>query len=447
MRKQAGKGQTVSKRRRRNARPPLEVETELLAWGPRGSTLAALDERRVLVDRGIPGELVRASVQRTASPWRGVVDSVLEPSDARVAPPCPHYAQGCGGCQWQHVSYTAQIEAKRSLLEREMRSAGLDLMVDAIHVMDDPWRYRHTAALALGWEAGFRPRGRRGIVDVQDCPISHPLIGLLSSQLNDLLRSGRLPNYHGKVWLDCTVVGTRTAPHLQVLIQGITGLTEESNPELPRVAAVLGDLPHVRSVAYRHRSGEPRPLIGPLLDEIEVDGRMYCLPAGSFFQTNLDMLARVVKRMRREIEPLSLRSAADIYGGVGALGLPLADCFETLTLVELDSLAVEAARSTAASWGLRNLRFVSRHAERALPDLLDLDMAIVDPPRSGLGDVVTKALGEARAPLILYLSCSPASLARDLAGLTVMGYNVKTIEMFDFYPQTYHVESLTILCR
>ena len=132
---------------------------------------------------------------------------------------------------------------------------------------------------------------------------------------------------------------------------------------------------------------------------------------------------------------------------MGALGLPLADCFETLTLVELDSLAVEAARSTAASWGLRNLRFVSRHAERALPDLLDLDMAIVDPPRSGLGDVVTKALGEARAPLILELSCSPASLARDLAGLTVMGYNVKTIEMFDFYPQTYHVESLAILCR
>jgi 23S rRNA (uracil1939-C5)-methyltransferase len=118
-----------------------------------------------------------------------------------------------------------------------------------------------------------------------------------------------------------------------------------------------------------------------------------------------------------------------------------------MTLVELDPLAVAAARRTAAEWRLDNVRFVPRHTERALPELPPLDLAIVDPPRSGLGEQVVTSIVANGAPFVLYLSCAPASLARDLAGLQSAGFRVTTLEIFDFYPHTFHIESLAILER
>jgi 23S rRNA (uracil1939-C5)-methyltransferase len=118
-----------------------------------------------------------------------------------------------------------------------------------------------------------------------------------------------------------------------------------------------------------------------------------------------------------------------------------------MILVELDPMAVRAAERTASSWGLTNVSFVSRHAERALPDLPPLDLAIVDPPRSGLGETVIDSIAERQVPLLFYLSCAPPSLARDLVALQVHGYQVRSLEIFDFYPQTYHVESLAVLER
>jgi 23S rRNA (uracil1939-C5)-methyltransferase len=170
------------------------------------------------------------------------------------------------------------------------------------------------------------------------------------------------------------------------------------------------------------------------------------LPAGSFFQTNLVMVPRVLERVTALLAETRPSLMADIYGGVGTFGLPLASQVGTMILLELDSLAIEAARSTARAWRLTNVEFISRHAERALAELPSLDAAIVDPPRSGLGTAVSDALLENGVPLLFYVSCSPPSLARDLAHLT-SGYRVESLDMFDFYPQTYHVESLAVLRR
>jgi len=437
----------IRTRRRKPPKPPVTVEVRLGDWATRGSVGAELEGRHILVDRGIPGESAVALVDRRRAPWRGIALEILLASPDRVAPPCAYFLQNCGGCQWQHLSYEAQLKAKGRLVDREMHTAGVDARVAEVHPMANPWRYRRTAAIALGWEAGFRPQGRRGIVEVHDCLISHPLIGLLADRLNRLLQSRLLPCYHGKIWLDCTVVGMDHDPGLQILIQGIEGLTLESHPELPDVARTLGSIEGVWSVAYRHRSGEPRPLLGDLMSTIEVAGRPVYVPAGSFFQTNIQMLLLVLRRMSEALGSRHVGSAADIYGGVGTLGLALAPQVDTMTLVELDALAVSAARRTAAEWKLDNVSCVPLHAERALPELPPLDLAIVDPPRSGLGERVVTSLVANGAPFVLYLSCAPASLARDLASLQTAGYRVTTLEIFDFYPHTYHVESLAILER
>lgn len=390
---------------------------------------------------------MEASFDRRRSPWRGAVTSVEEASPVRIEAPCPYYLQGCGGCQWQHMDYDAQLQTKRQMVDRELESAGCSARVERVHAMDVPWRYRHTAAIAIGWEAGFRPRGRRGILEIHDCPISHPLIGALADRLNALLRDGALPNYHGKVWLDCTVVGSPEEPSLQAVLQGIQGLTLESHPELPEVASLVGEIEGVSSVAFRHRRGHTVELVGPLFATVEVAGRPMYLSAGSFFQTNLDMVPRVIARMREELDGRSIRGAADVYGGIGTFGLPLSDSVERITIIELDPQAADAARMTTERWEVDNVEVVSAHAERALPTLPALDLVIVDPPRSGLGETVVKALLDNAAPHIFYVSCAPGSLARDLAQLESGGYRVEALEMFDFYPQTYHVESLAVLRR
>jgi 23S rRNA (uracil1939-C5)-methyltransferase len=354
---------------------------------------------------------------------------------------------GCGGCQWQHVSYAGQLAIKRELVERELAAAGVDRRVDAVHGLDDPWRYRRTAAIALGWEAGFRPRGRRGIVEIRDCLISHPRLGHLAAQLNDVLRRGLLPNYHGKVWLDCTVVDGEVRATVQVVIQGITGLTQFDHPELPDMARTISLLDGVASVAYRHRNGEVVPLVGPLTGVIRVCGVPLRVPAGAFFQTNVVMLERVIGRMRDVLAQREIGHAADVYGGVGTFAFTVADRVQRVTLIELDAQSVAAARETALETRTENLNCLSAHAERALSDVADIDLAIVDPPRSGLGSAVVGALAERTVPLIFYVSCAPRSLAVDLAEFRGHGYEVRSLELFDFYPQTYHVESLAVLER
>jgi 23S rRNA (uracil1939-C5)-methyltransferase len=436
-----------TKARRSAKRAPLEVELQLGEWGAKGATTAQVDGHPVLVDRGLPAEQVQVTIDRRRKAWRGVVDTVLEPSPERIDPPCPAYKAGCGGCQWQHLSYPAQVAAKRNLVDREMEREGVLARVSASHAMSYPWRYRRTAAIALGWEAGFRPRGRRGIIEIRDCPISHPLIGAFASQLNDLLQAGRIPPYHGKIWLDCTVVGTASDPGLQVVIQGIEGLTLENHPELPDVATVIAACDAVVSVAFRHRSGTVCPLVGPLDSPLEVAGLPMWVPAGAFFQTNVEMLNRLIERIEPLLTERTPRHVADMYGGVGTFGLAFAGRVDRMTLVELDASAVSAAQKTARDRGIGNMLFLSEHAERALPRLSELDLVIVDPPRSGLGAVVTEALGASATRSIVYVSCSPVSLARDLGALQSHGFLPVSLEMFDFYPQTYHVECLTILDR
>jgi len=437
----------TARRGKKTGKPPLELELTLADWSGRGAVGAEYDGRLLQIDRGIPGERVLAMVDRRRTPWRGVVDEVLEASADRVDAPCVHYHQGCGGCQWQHLAQGAQMEAKRRLVDAAMRVAGVDTQVSRAHGMEMPWRYRHTAALAIGWEAGFRPRGRRGIIEIRDCLIAHPLIGSLADQLNQLLRAGDAPNYHGKVWLDCTVVGPANDPVLQILIQGIEGLTLETHPELPELAGQLANLAGVGTVAFRHRSGEPRCLVGDLMSQIEIAGRLMWLPAGSFCQTNVEMVAIVLQRIREAMRHRVLPQAADVYGGIGTFGVSLAGEVGHMTLIELDALAVEAARRTAHDWGLTNMTLMSRHAERALGDLPPLDLIIVDPPRSGLGPTVCDAMVANGARLVAYVSCAPSSLARDLAVFERANFRVESLETFDFYPQTYHVECLAMLAR
>jgi 23S rRNA (uracil1939-C5)-methyltransferase len=436
-------------RRRRDRMIHEEAELTLGDFTPAGVTTARHGERTIPVEKGIPGERVRAAITtlKGRKGWtRATVTDVLDASPDRIEAPCPYFrAHDCGGCEWQHMEYAYQLASKREIVAGLLREVGIARSPDAVHALDEPWRYRHSAAIALAKGAGFRKRRRQSVIAIDDCPISHPAISDLLATLNDWYADGVYPDLRGKVWVEAKVVGTPDAPLLQLVIGGIGGMDLPHRPELHPLADRLAALPGVASVAYKHPSGETRPSHGPVASVVTVGGEPFVLPAGSFFQTNLALVPRLIARIEQLIALGSDDTAADIYCGAGLFTMFLARRAGRVVAIEVDPAAIAAARETARMWVLANIDFFARPAEKAMDLLPDLALALVDPPRSGLDARVTDAIVAKRPRQFVYVSCNPVTLARDLQLFVGAGYTLRHLELFDFFPQTSHVESLAYL--
>jgi 23S rRNA (uracil1939-C5)-methyltransferase len=437
-------------RRRRNRMVVEEAELTLGPFTPDGATTAEHNGRAIPVEKGVPGEHVRAAVTtlKGRKGWtRATVTEVLHAAPDRVPPPCPYFREhDCGGCEWQHVAYPDQLTVyKDGIVRGLLADAGVPARPDGTHGLEPPWRYRHSAAIALAEGAGFRKRRRQAAIPIRDCPISHPIISGLLATLNDWYAAGVYPNLRGKAWIEVKVVGAADAPLLQCVIGGIGGMDLPARPELHPLADALAALPNVASVCYKHPSGETRAYHGPVTSIVVVGGEPYLLPAGSFFQTNLALVPRLIERILALIELDASHVAADIYCGAGLFTMPLARRAGRVIAIEVDPAAIAAAQETARLWGLTNIELFAKPAEKAMDLLPDLDLALVDPPRSGLDPRVTQAIVAKRPRQFVYVSCNPVTLARDLRCFVDAGYTTRTIELFDFFPQTSHVETLAYL--
>lgn len=426
-----------------------EAELTLGPFTPDGVTAAQYGGRVIPVEKGIPGERVRAAITtlKGRKGWtRATVTDVIEASPDRIAPPCPYFRDhDCGGCAWQHLAYPRQLDAKRAIVAGLMDDAAVRHAPDAVNALDDPWRYRHSAAIALAQGAGFRVRRRQRVIPIDDCPISHPAISALLATLNEWYAAGVYPDLRGKAWIEVKVVGSPESPLLQLVIGGIGGMDLPNRPELHPLADKLATLPDIMSIAYKHPTGETRPYHGPAASVVTVAGELFVLPAGSFFQTNLALVPRLVARIEQLTTLGPEDTAADIYCGAGLFTMFLARRAGRLIAIEVDSAAIAAARETAALWGLTNIDFIAKPAEKAMHLLPDLALALVDPPRSGLDQRVIDAIVAKRPGQFVYVSCNPITLARDLQLLVAAGYMLRTLELFDFFPQTAHIESLAYL--
>jgi 23S rRNA (uracil1939-C5)-methyltransferase len=444
------KGRKGRERRDDGPREEVTLAVESMAHG--GAALGRLDGRVGLIDYAIPGEEVRAILRRSKRDFfEGEAIEVLRAAPERVTPPCPYFGP-CGGCQWQQIDYAAQLQFKRDVVGEQLRRIGhLDLAVAEVHSAS-PWAYRHSAAIALGHAAGFRSRHTRWEIEIHECLISHPAITRLLDDLNGLIAREGIVNFKGKLWLEVKVVhptGREDEAAIQAILKGIAGIEPEGKPDVQAALERIAALPSVWSLAFRRAKGGTETVKGPLNAPVLVAGRTYQLPAGSFFQTNLGLLPELLDRITTLAAPFAGGTIADLYCGVGLFGLWLAQESPATAVVgiEVDPLAIAAAEATAQDWGLANCRFVARPAEKALGELPEVDLVIVDPPRSGLDEKLLRALIERGPRGFIYISCEPATLARDLAILAEGGYTVHSVEVFDFFPQTYHVESLAFLTK
>lgn len=425
---------------------PDQVETLRLGrFDSHGTTRARHGNRWIEVEHGIPGEVVRAQVVGTKR-LAGRIVEVLEPNEDRVEAPCGYFRDwACGGCQWQMIAYAGQVRRKQEQVDAAMAAAGLDLRIGAVHTLDEPWRYRSTAGISLGRHAGFRRHASLAIVPIRDCPISASLVGRLMAQLNDQLESGNLPDFRGRIRLDVRIVSAESGDGLQILIRQTDPRKPIDAREVQALAQTVSVFQDVTGVSVLEEDGTVTAVSGELFAPTLVAGKQVWLTAGSFFQTNLRLLPVLVDRLRVACGSLVGKRVADVYAGVGLFGLYIAGDAARVDVIETDALALEACRRTARAWRIANVETIALPAESALAAGTPYDIVIVDPPRTGLDEQVLAALAARPPGIVLYVSCLAESLARDLAVLAPAGYRLESLELFDFYPQTYHVELLAVL--
>ncbi len=406
----------------------FDVRVQLEGPGYLGEAVGHLDGQVLFVDYGLPGEEVLAEIQqrkRRFAHARAV--AVLTPSPHRTWPPCPYFGR-CGGCQYQHADYAYQLTIKQEILTEQLRRIGglTDVVVQPFIPAAVPWHYRNQIRLSTrrSGELGFVVRHTHRALPVHYCRITQPPINRLLALLQ-----GRGAGLHQVV----IRYGARTG---EFLIQ-------PAFPDLP-------DLP----------TGQP------YYHEILL-GRRYRVSAVSFFQVNTrpdfralpaairapwladrqgfysqaDLLALLVLD---RLELTGREVVVDAYCGVGTFTLHIAERAHYVIGIEESRSAVRDAEVNAT--GLDNVRFIEAKTEVALPQIREkVDAVVLDPARVGCAPPVIEALLALRAPKIVYVSCDPATLARDLRLLVQGGYRVTDVQPIDMFPQTHHIETVVTL--
>ncbi len=379
----------------------------------------------VFVPLVLPGELVEARyVQETASYRSAELTAVREASPDRSSPPCPVYGR-CGGCNLQHAEYQAQLRLKREILRETLERVGglrtaLQELREGIETIGGPqFGYRSRVQLhpSADGRLGYRVRGSDEVVAVEHCPIAADGVNaILADPARYLEGSQRL-----------LVFAPPAGWHEGC--GGSTGSIEASSAQ---------DAPPEGTIW----ATEGAPEAGERSTAVLLHGRRFRVPLASFFQSNVPMLSALIEN---EIMPLAGRRAVDLYAGVGVFAAFLTQSFAEVVAVESDPGAREAAgdnleTTTARFEAMPVERWISRNRFR------DDDVVVVDPPRTGLSKPVARALRHSPPQRLIYVSCDPAALARDL-GRLAGPLRLERIRTYDFYPQTAEIETVVQLTR
>jgi len=420
---------------------PVEVETDIRAISSEGAGIGSLPDGRVLfVHRTAPGDRVRVEVTEDRARWaRGRLLEILEPSPSRAEPPCPLY-ETCGGCVLQHLPYPEQLGWKaRSIRDALERIGDREVEIPEILPSPDPLAYRGRMTFTLRRlrsgrvVAGLHEMDQPGrIVDIHDeCLLPDPQLLEVWARLRDHWGPGarRLPG-GGSLRLTLRVAeegvgllisGGRSRGDTKALLEAVEGLE----------AIWLED----RDGARSHAAGAETLTERWLDEEFE-------LQADTFVQVNrraAEDLQRWVLERARERSP---ETVVDAYAGVGVYGRALARDGATSFAIESDLFAVRASMSGTPAGFHASRGLVEERLAKALP----ADLVILNPPRSGLDERVPAVLRDSGTPTIMYVSCDPATLARDLERLGER-YEITDIRAMDLFPQTAHVETAVVLER
>jgi 23S rRNA (uracil1939-C5)-methyltransferase len=406
------------------------VDVKLFAMAHGGDALGRHEGKVIFVPYAIPGELVRAEIVEDSKRYAHArLVEVLEPSEARVEPPCPYFGpQRCGGCQWQHIAYPVQARIKGLVVVDQLQRIGKFEEPPVLEPLPDDsgWEYRNHSLFHTTPEGhpGFLAANSHRVVPVKDCLIAHSLIRDLYTSLDMEQPDIEKMELRG---------GTATGD-LMIVLQ-----TYDEEPPTLEV-----DFP-VSIVQVRHDT-VATPLIG--LDYITeiIRGQEFRISATSFYQVNSAQAGQLVDLVLEALELKGHEKVLDAYCGMGLFTAFLAEEADFVAGIELNPAAVADARHNLAT--AENVQIHNGFVEELLPELeVDFDAVVIDPPRGGIEVEALDALVEQAPERIAYVSCDPATLARDARRLVRDGYHLEWVQPVDLFPQTYHIENVALFVR
>ncbi len=462
-----------------------------------GDAIGRVGNAVVFVPYGAPGDTLEVELTEVRRNFcRARLVRVRDASPVRMDPPCPYHFKAmreegrektdltrsplhphpsplfCGGCSWQHMSYEFQVDAKRQLVQETLERIGgiRDLEVEPVLVMSDPWRYRNKVQQPVGLAprgsgerggmkviSGFYAPYSHDIVPIEDCLVQSELSVRLLNRTRQLLDQFHLRVYdedRRKGWIRHLWV--RTSRDDKALLVFITysddfpheaAIVSELRKEFPGLVGIHQNIntSHTNVILGRHW----RKCWGEYGLEERLGGLRFRLSPGSFFQVNslqTEVLYNTVKDFAGSGDTL-----IDLYGGVGTIALWLAGRFRQVIGVDEIRSAVEDAGRNARLNGIQNARFIADNVDRFLSKYrIDSKnkkglTVVLDPPRVGCSPQVLQALTRLRPPFLIYVSCDPGTLARDLAQLIRGGYRCEKVQPVDLFPQTPHIETVVSL--
>jgi 23S rRNA (uracil1939-C5)-methyltransferase len=430
---------------------PQLVEIEKPIYG--GAFLARLEGKAVFVPLALPGEQARARITESKRGYATAeVEEIVRAAPQRIVPACPHFG-ACGGCHYQQTDYATQLKFKQAILRETLERGGVAAPAEIAVLAGEPqtqcWHYRNRIRLAFdaAGNPGYRGRRSHALIPVRECPIAVPLLVEAALAFAQVARGFAPELRPTEIALFCdaaesallATVFTASPPKIRF------DLLAQAMRE--RIPALTG-----AELAVEGRAGQQARTLAQW-GAASLSYRAACfdyrVDHGAFFQVNRWLVDALIERVTASHQG---KLAWDLFAGVGLFARQLAARFERVAAVESAPSALEAlAANLNGTAGLpvrgETLGFLRIHATHRANGSAAPDLIVVDPPRTGLGAESCALLSGIAAPALVYVSCDPATLARDLRALIASGYSIQSLTLADLFPQTFHLETVVHLRR
>ena len=423
-------------------KPEAEIVVDALAYGPYG--IGRLDGKAVMIPDTAPGDKIVARLVESKERYAvGELLRIIAPSPLRQTPPCP-YAGRCGGCSWQHLRYEAQLKAKQQSVADALRRIGKldDFELKPIIAARDPFHYRRRIRLQAGAVSGlgFFAAGSHSVVEIDSCLIADERVNAALAALR--LWLGEL----NRAMEYLELVAGDEPNELVVVAQPAESFQSSDESGCERL---IGANNSINGLIVLARAG--RKIYGRTLITVKLQNDLTLqVDADVFTQVNADGNRQMIEQLLAAGDFHRQDRILELYCGAGNFTLPLAQRVGEVTAVEGYRAAIASGEINAQRYRMENIRWHCAGVPQAVARLKrqrqSYNKIVLDPPRTGAKGIEADlaALG---AEMILYVSCNPATLARDLANLAKQGYKLHSVQPMDFFPHTFHVESLAVMMR